>query len=93
MATYEWHGGDTVVRLDDTPERWVITWDLGVVRVAPRGKDENFDSVFSALDVDGFRLEFANQEEVIHFKAEIQRYRSNLLSNLATELEAFFNDR
>jgi hypothetical protein len=93
MATYEWHGGDTVVRIDDTPERWVVNWDLDVVRVRLRSEDEEFDSVLSAPDVDGFRLEFANQEEVIHFKAEIQRYRSNLLSHLAAELAAFFNDR
>jgi hypothetical protein len=91
MPTYEWHGGDTVVRIDDAPERWVVTWGLDVVRVQARGEDEEFDRALSAPDVDSFRLEFASQEEAIHVKTEIQRYRSSLLSTLATDLAALFN--
>jgi hypothetical protein len=59
MPTYEWHGGDTVVRIDDAPERWVVTWGLDVVRVQARGEDEEFDRALSAPDVDSFRSTLA----------------------------------
>jgi hypothetical protein len=96
MAHYEWQGGDRVITFDDEPqpvERWVVRWDLDAVQVKLRGVDEHFDSVLDAPDVNAFRLEFATEAEALHFKAELQRYRSHVLAHLSTELQALFNGR